>query len=184
MQWKLRHDRALVEDRHVVAPRQFDEEARAVERQLEKNHVALADPPRRRPAAPRRTIVEADREIVLIADLQRAPGLIADHDVAIAVLLIDADPQHGALRIAAKEEAAETEAGVDTDLPLADGSPQLRVLSERGGRREATQAARQQQQPAQHSCPHSRNDRTQASMAAFSAVVRCLCGTFSLACNA
>ena len=132
MQWKLRHDLALVVDRHVVAPRQLDQEARAVERQIEKHHVARADPSRRRASAPGRVVVEAHGEIVLIADLQRAPGLVADHDVAVAALLIDADPQHGAARIAADQEATEAEARVDANLPCADGPPQRRILRERG----------------------------------------------------
>jgi hypothetical protein len=159
VQWKLRHDRTLVEDRHVVAPRQLDQEARAIERQIEKHHLAVADPTRGRAAAPGRVAVEAHGEIVLIANLQRTPGLVADHDVAIPVLLIDADPQHGAARIASDQEAAVAEARIDADLPLADSAPQRRILGERGRDREAIQSACQQKQPAQHDYPHSRNDR-------------------------
>src|SRR5262245_47109366 len=167
MQRQRGHHRALVVDRHVVASRQLHQEACAIKRQIEEHHVALADPPCGRASTPRRGTVEAQREVVLVADLQRTPSLVADHDVAVAVLLIDADAQHGAARIAADQEATVAEARVDADLPLPDGPPERRILRERGSDREAIQHARQQQQPTQHSCPHSREHRTQASTGEF-----------------
>ena len=151
-QRKLRHDaRRCRRSCRFSRLRQLDQESRAVERQIEKHHVAGTDPPRGRRPRHGDALSKRIREIVLVADLQRTPRLVADHDVAVAVLLIDPDPQHGAAAYSCRPGSSRSRGsrrpGFATARRFATAACPAPA---RRSDRKAIQSACQQKQPAQH----------------------------------
>jgi len=138
-QRQTRHRIAGVVDGQVGASCQLQQESRTVERQMQEDHTAGADGPRGGPAPPWRRAIKPQNELISIADLQRAPGVVTDQKIAVSIVLVEADPKQRPLRVTAEHEASVIHALVDPNLPLADIAPEHGILRKRARSRAPTQ---------------------------------------------